>query len=73
MTETVFLEDMEYITAKLGSIQKMGYKVSMDDFGSGYSSLNTVGVLPVDIIKFDRSFVQNSINTGKGIRSCPVS
>ncbi len=68
VTETVFLEDMEYITAKLGSIQKMGYKVSMDDFGSGYSSLNTVGVLPVDIIKFDRSFVQNSINTGKGIQ-----
>ena len=68
VTETVFLEDMEYITAKLGSIQKMGYKVSMDDFGSGYSSLNTVGVLPVYIIKFDRSFVQNSINTGKGIQ-----
>ncbi len=68
VTETVFLEDMEYITAKLGNIQKMGYKVSMDDFGSGYSSLNTVGVLPVDIIKFDRGFVQNSINTNKGVK-----
>lgn len=68
VTETVFLEDMEYITAKLGNIQKMGYKVSMDDFGSGYSSLNTVGILPVDIIKLDRGFVQNSLSTGKGVK-----
>ena len=68
VTETVFLEDIEFITAKLGNIQKMGYKISMDDFGSGYSSLNTVGILPVDIIKFDRGFVQNSLNTSKGIK-----
>jgi len=68
VTETVFLEDMEYITAKLGNIQKMGYKVSMDDFGSGYSTLNTVGILPVDIIKLDRGFVQNSLNTSKGVK-----
>ena len=39
----------------------------MDDFGSGYSSLNTVGLMPIDIIKFDRGFVQNSINNQKGL------
>lgn len=67
VTETVFFEDLEFIIGKIGSIQLRGYKVSMDDFGAGYSSLNTVGVLPIDIIKFDRGFVQNSINTRKGL------
>lgn len=67
VTETVFLDDLNYITGKIGNIQKDGYKVSMDDFGAGYSSLNTVGILPIDIVKFDRGFVQNSINTRKGI------
>lgn len=67
VTETVFLDDLNYITGKIGNIQKDGYKVSMDDFGAGYSSLNTVGILPIDIVKFDRGFVQNSINTRKGV------
>lgn len=67
VTETVFFGDLEFITSKIGTIQKRGYKVSMDDFGAGYSSLNTVGVLPIDIVKFDRGFVQNSINTRKGL------
>lgn len=67
VTETVFLEDLNLITGKISNIQKNGYKVSMDDFGAGYSSLNTVGVLPIDIVKFDRGFVQNSINTRKGM------
>lgn len=67
VTETVFFGDLEYITGKVSTIRSKGYKVSIDDFGSGYSSLNTVGNLPIDVIKFDRSFVQNSINTEKGI------
>lgn len=66
VTETVFLDDLRFITGKIGAIQKKGYKVSMDDFGAGYSSLNTVGVLPIDIVKFDRGFVKNSIFTDKG-------
>lgn len=34
----------------------------MDDFGVGYSTLNTLGTLPVDIIKFDKGFISNSMN-----------
>lgn len=67
VTETVFFEDLNFIINRIRSIQEVGYKVSMDDFGTGFSSLNTVGVLPIDIIKFDRGFVQNSICTDKGI------
>lgn len=67
VTETVFFEDLNFIINRIRSIQESGYKVSMDDFGTGFSSLNTVGVLPIDIIKFDRGFVQNSICTNKGV------
>lgn len=67
VTETVFFEDLNFIINRIRSIQEVGYRVSMDDFGTGFSSLNTVGVLPIDIIKFDRGFVQNSISTHKGV------
>mgnify|MGYP002514165896 CR=1 FL=1 len=67
VTETIFYDDVEFIISKLRHLRAKGHKVSMDDFGSGYSSLNTVGLMPIDIIKFDRGFVQNSINTQKGL------
>lgn len=67
VTETIFYNDVEFIINKLRQLRAKGHKVSMDDFGSGYSSLNTVGLMPIDIIKFDRGFVQNSINTQKGL------
>ncbi len=67
VTETVFFEDLNFIINRIRSLQNFGYKVSMDDFGTGFSSLNTVGILPIDIIKFDRGFVQNSIFTDKGV------
>lgn len=67
VTETIFYDDVEFIINKLRQLRAKGHKVSMDDFGSGYSSLNTVGLMPIDIIKFDRSFVQNSISNQKGL------
>lgn len=68
VTETIFYDDVEFIVNKLRLLRAKGHKVSMDDFGSGYSSLNTVGLMPIDIVKFDRGFVQNSINTHKGLQ-----
>ncbi len=67
VTETIFYDDVEFIINKLRQLRAKGHKVSMDDFGSGYSSLNTVGLMPIDIIKFDRGFVQNSISNQKGL------
>ena len=67
VTETIFYDDVEFIINKLRQLRAKGHKVSMDDFGSGYSSLNTVGLMPIDIIKFDRGFVQNSIYNQKGL------
>lgn len=67
VTETVFFEDVSVITNLVRRLREKGFRISMDDFGTGFSSLNTLGMLPLDCIKFDRGFVQNSINTPKGL------
>ena len=67
VTETVFFEDISMITSRVQQLRRKGFRISMDDFGTGFSSLNTLGMLPLDCIKFDRGFVQNSINSRKGL------
>ena len=67
VTETVFFEDISMITNRVRQLRQRGFRISMDDFGTGFSSLNTLGMLPLDCIKFDRGFVQNSINSRKGL------
>lgn len=61
LTESLFFQDSEEITREVEKLREYGFRVSMDDFGVGYSNLNSLGILPVDIIKFDRGFVRNSI------------
>lgn len=67
VTETAFFKDISMITNRVRQLRERGYRISMDDFGTGFSSLNTLGMLPLDCIKFDRGFVQNSINSRKGL------
>ncbi len=67
VTETVFFEDVSMIASHVRGLREEGFRISMDDFGTGFSSLNTLGMLPLDGIKFDRGFVQNSISTRKGL------
>ena len=45
-------------------LHKKGFKVSMDDFGSGYSSLNTLYQLDIDELKLDRAFLQKVSTSG---------
>lgn len=66
LTETLFMEDVKLVSEKLKWIKAHGFRISMDDFGSGYNSLYTLGSIPVDMIKFDRGFVVNSLNTPVG-------
>ena len=54
------------VISQLDYLRKRGYKISMDDFGSGYNSLYMLGKVPVDIIKFDRGFVLNSLGVESG-------
>lgn len=45
----------------IDSFHRMGIKVSMDDFGSGFSSLNLLSEMPLDIIKLDRCFLHSNV------------
>lgn len=60
ITENVFNDFSESIMSMLNNLCKEGYVFSMDDFGAGYSSLNSLHTMPVDIIKIDRAFLKES-------------
>lgn len=59
LTENIYIENTEKALQLIEGLHKMGTKVSMDDFGSGYSSLNLLSRLPIDIIKLDKVFLQD--------------
>lgn len=59
LTESIYIENTEKALVLVESLHNMGVKVSMDDFGSGYSSLNLLSRLPIDIIKLDKVFLKD--------------
>ena len=66
VTESVFFESQDMIVNKVKQFRDYGFKVSVDDFGTGYSSLSLIGVLPVDVVKLDKSFVKESLKSPRG-------
>jgi EAL domain-containing protein (putative c-di-GMP-specific phosphodiesterase class I) len=59
VTEGLVMEDPEDSISKLQAIQKMGITISIDDFGTGYSSLNYLKRLPIDLLKLDKTFIDD--------------
>lgn len=59
LTESVFLENQKAALNVMEKMKEMGFMVSIDDFGSGFSSLNMLKSLPVDILKIDKEFFAN--------------
>jgi diguanylate cyclase (GGDEF)-like protein len=56
ITESMFFNELDRLLWIMNSLRKRGFLISIDDFGSGYSSLNLLKTLPIDIIKLDREF-----------------
>ena len=66
LTESVFTEDADRMIAIMKKLHDIGFKLSIDDFGSGYSSLNLLKDIPADVLKIDREFFNGTVNSKKG-------
>ncbi len=61
ITETILIEDFGYISGRLARLRETGVKISLDDFGTGFSSLSYLKGLPIDTLKIDKSFVDTML------------
>lgn len=66
LTESAFMEDQDLVMKTMSNLHQLGFKIMMDDFGSGYSSLNVLKDMEVDYLKVDMKFLQDQEFNGKG-------
>lgn len=58
-------ENVNELNKRIGRLREIGFKISLDDFGSGYSSMNTLASLEIDELKFDRGFLLGLKDSGE--------
>ena len=68
VTESAYTDDAEQLIEIIRQLRELGYKIEMDDFGSGYSSLNMLSSIPVDVLKMDIGFIRNIERNEKDLR-----
>ncbi|WP_306214208.1 putative bifunctional diguanylate cyclase/phosphodiesterase [Actinoplanes sp. RD1] len=61
ITESLVLRDAEQVWADLETLRALGCRIAIDDFGTGYSSLSYLRQMPVDVLKIDKSFIDDII------------
>ncbi|MCR5294058.1 MAG: EAL domain-containing protein [Lachnospiraceae bacterium] len=59
VTESAYTDDASRLVEVIVRLRELGFAIEMDDFGSGYSSLNMLSLLPIDVLKMDMQFVRN--------------
>ncbi|MBR1693302.1 MAG: EAL domain-containing protein, partial [Lachnospiraceae bacterium] len=59
ITESAYAEDAKLLVEVVEDLRAYGFRIEMDDFGSGYSSLNMLSMLPIDVLKLDMKFIRN--------------
>lgn len=62
ITESILIDDFNLVSEKLKVLKDYGIKVSLDDFGTGFSSLSYLKKLPIDTIKIDKSFIDTLLS-----------
>ncbi|MBE5963096.1 MAG: EAL domain-containing protein [Lachnospiraceae bacterium] len=68
LTETSFVNDVKQLISLIADLKELGFKVEMDDFGSGYSALNILKDIPVDILKMDMRFFEYTDNEDRSAK-----
>ena len=63
ITESAYMDHAEILIPVINELKKAGFVIEMDDFGSGYSSLNTLKDINIDILKLDMKFLSGGYNT----------
>ena len=66
ITESAAINAQGLLNARIEKIRDLGFKVAMDDFGSGYSSLNSLKDMPIDILKLDMGFMRGDDKMKRG-------
>ena len=66
ITESALVSDFDAALDRLNALKGLGVRIALDDYGTGYSSLNRLGRLPVDIVKIDKSFIDQLIVSREG-------
>ncbi|BDY13822.1 sensor domain-containing protein [Hydrogenimonas cancrithermarum] len=61
LTESLFLDNFDKVVKKMNRLKKIGIEISLDDFGTGFSSLSYLKKLPLTQLKIDRSFIRDII------------
>ena len=59
ITESAYTEDAGKLVEVINQLKELGFEIEMDDFGSGYSSLNMLSTMPVNVLKMDMKFIRN--------------
>jgi len=68
VTESAYTENAEQMIELINRLRGRGFEIEMDDFGSGYSSLNMLTKLPIDALKLDMQFVRTAFGEKKDTR-----
>lgn len=59
LTERALLENADIVLSNMKALKRLGVQILLDDFGTGYSSLSYLHQFPIDVLKIDRSFINN--------------
>jgi diguanylate cyclase (GGDEF)-like protein/PAS domain S-box-containing protein len=65
ITETLLMGDEEQIWADLAVLQELGVRIAIDDFGTGYSSLGYLRQRPIDVLKIDKTFIDDMVDNAQ--------
>ncbi|MBQ3366114.1 MAG: EAL domain-containing protein [Acidaminococcaceae bacterium] len=68
ITESAYTDDSMHIIDTVKQLRRLGFRIEMDDFGSGYSSLNMLSTLPIDALKLDMKFIRTAFTGRKDTR-----
>lgn len=66
LTESAFFDDKEVLIKTVKKLKEFGFEISMDDFGAGYSSLNSLKEMPLDVLKLDAEFFRGEDGENRG-------